>query len=537
MKRGFIGLALSFVLGFGISTCKSSQNGSLKDINGSENKQDFELLGTATLARSDQNINSDVVKLVGTCDGFGNPPVNKVQLAIKASDVEIDHIEVTFGNGERQELSVKDRFPKDTKSRDIDLTGGARCIRSLFVVGRAVGDGTKPALIRLWGIRDSQSQMQTGVRWLGRAFLDNGSDQAEFKVANKLGKADSVDAIRIVVRTNPAQIDRLHIVFGNGTTQDVTIQRFFNIGDQTPWIDLPGGLRFITKVEIFGRFIADQQALDNSPLVSAPIATEDRTDRSSVSIQGKNTEAFNAANAKDLKDKEFLGATDLASSGSSTSAQVIRLKGTCDSVGNPPVHQIQLVTRNSDAQIDFVGVTFGNGDRQELRVNQTLKKDSKSREIDLDGAARCVREFVVVGKSTDPNGRQASIRIWGVRDALEQLESGVRRLGAVQLQFGQENDPMLVENSLGSADTISAFRAIVRGNDAQIDRLIFSFGDGTTHVVEVSKLVLNGEASEWIDFPRGRRNITNIQVIGRTVRSLLGDGEDKARILVNGRML
>lgn len=177
-----------------------------------------------------------------------------------------------------------------------------------------------------------------------------------------------VARLQLQAKNADVSIKKLVILFKNGTTQNLDLNTVLKRGSQSPWLDLPGdGARCIDKLGITG-------------------TAESGFSQARVVFVGQTQP--NAPQAREL------GETKLSMF--SNDKDVIRVNS-C----NPRVNFIQLRAKNADANLNKVVVTFGNGDKQELDVRSTLKKDQVTRWIELDGrGGRCVSQIKIVGDSS-----------------------------------------------------------------------------------------------------------------------------------------
>ena len=77
---------------------------------------------------------------------------NKLRFVVRGNAVEVVDVKVTFGNGETQDVQVRERLVEGAATRAIDLGGEQRFIRTVEFVYRTDGpnrDGR--ATIRLFG--------------------------------------------------------------------------------------------------------------------------------------------------------------------------------------------------------------------------------------------------------------------------------------------------------------------------------------------------------------------------------------------------
>jgi hypothetical protein len=102
------------------------------------------VLGSTSLLRHREDL--DVLKLSKPVCGLS---ALKIQIQTRAAD--IDHIAVQYGNGNWDELLVRDRFGRGSESRWIDLRGNERCIQTIAVVGESMGLPGRQATVIVLG--------------------------------------------------------------------------------------------------------------------------------------------------------------------------------------------------------------------------------------------------------------------------------------------------------------------------------------------------------------------------------------------------
>ena len=72
-----------------------------------------------------------------TCQGTKNQDTTHIKLKVNRHRVEVYNLEVTFENGETQELYVRKRFRKGSASEWLELVGGPRCVRRIKITADA----------------------------------------------------------------------------------------------------------------------------------------------------------------------------------------------------------------------------------------------------------------------------------------------------------------------------------------------------------------------------------------------------------------
>jgi hypothetical protein len=74
-----------------------------------------------------------------------------IQLHVQNAPVEFDHVVVHYDNGASEELHVRQVIPAGGRTRDIDLRGGARKIRSVELYYARAVPGSRRPVVRLFG--------------------------------------------------------------------------------------------------------------------------------------------------------------------------------------------------------------------------------------------------------------------------------------------------------------------------------------------------------------------------------------------------
>lgn len=87
------------------------------------------LLGVSTLASHEGDL--DVVPV--SC----RPRIQAVKLRAVNSPAEIERIWLTYGNGEREQVRVRDYLGRGEETGWIDVSGGRRCVTEVAVAGDA----------------------------------------------------------------------------------------------------------------------------------------------------------------------------------------------------------------------------------------------------------------------------------------------------------------------------------------------------------------------------------------------------------------
>jgi hypothetical protein len=222
MKTAVLALALSFTaLSGGVAAAKD------------------QLLGVANFEARPQR---DVINVNAREGAF-----RAMRFEVRQNDVEILDLRIVYGNGEPEDIRVRQVFRAGSSSRQIDLQGRKRAIRQIIVTYVARG----PAKIAFFGIEGSGGGNANWDR-LGCKDVGFGIDRDTLRIGRKDGP---FRAIRLRVRHAPIEIFDLRVVFGNGTAQNVRVRQVIPPGGETRAIDLAGNIRGIDRVELLYRSI------------------------------------------------------------------------------------------------------------------------------------------------------------------------------------------------------------------------------------------------------------------------------------------
>jgi hypothetical protein len=113
------------------------------DASARPHNRNWELLGRQTIGFI---VDRDVVQ-VGRQDG----DFRKIQLRVKNNDIEILDLKVVYGNGQMDDIRVREKIRAGGQTRVIDLKGGERFIRNVQLVYRSKPSFKGQAVVELWG--------------------------------------------------------------------------------------------------------------------------------------------------------------------------------------------------------------------------------------------------------------------------------------------------------------------------------------------------------------------------------------------------
>jgi len=130
-------LFLTFVLGIFVLVSLTSFSSS-PTING------WEKLGQRLVNRA---VDHDVIMVTKMEGSF-----SKLKIKVRRSGINMDKMVVHYGNGESQNIEIRENILKGGESRVIDLTGNKRIINRVeFWYDTKGGAMNDKALVELWG--------------------------------------------------------------------------------------------------------------------------------------------------------------------------------------------------------------------------------------------------------------------------------------------------------------------------------------------------------------------------------------------------
>jgi hypothetical protein len=199
-----------------------------------DNRTDWELLGTAEIGT---RIERDVIQ-VGRREGR----FSSIGFTVEGSDVRIEDLRIVYGGGGgADELRVREVIKAGTRSRPIELPGRGQFIERIEIAYRSQG----AVKISFYGEkrREPRAQWeQLGCKGVG--FLDAND---VIRVGRREG---AFSAIKLQVSDAKLRLQRLRVVFGDGSAQTFDVRSVIPAGSETRAIDLDGRRRIIDRIEL-----------------------------------------------------------------------------------------------------------------------------------------------------------------------------------------------------------------------------------------------------------------------------------------------
>lgn len=111
---------------------------------GAAGNEDTILLGTTRMGNQRSGDRINLPQMV--CG------LTKFKIKVKQDEARIDYLAVQFGNGQTQQINVRQNFAPGSESNWKDLDGQQRCIRSITVFGQSAQGGGR-SKVEFWGYK------------------------------------------------------------------------------------------------------------------------------------------------------------------------------------------------------------------------------------------------------------------------------------------------------------------------------------------------------------------------------------------------
>ena len=199
-----------------------------------DNRSEWELLGSAQIGT---RLERDAIE-VGRREGR----FRTIAFAVSGGDVQIEELKVLYSNGEADQIRVREVLKAGSRSRPIDLPGRGQFIQRIEVAYRSAG----PVKIDFYGEKGRSppppAWVEIGCQSVG--FLDS-------KDSIRVGRREGAfRALKLQVSESKLRLQKLRVVFGDGTTQVFDVRSVIPAGAETRPIDLDGRRRVIDRIDL-----------------------------------------------------------------------------------------------------------------------------------------------------------------------------------------------------------------------------------------------------------------------------------------------
>lgn len=170
--------------------------------------------------------------------------------------------------------------------------------------------------------------------------------------------------------------------------------------------------------------------------------------------------------------------------------------------------RLALEVKDDDVFIADINITYENGDRQELAVNQTIREGAAVRPLDLR-KGRFIEKIEITARARTGFRGRATIEIYG--DRTKGGGDDLVVLGSERFGARRETETFEVGRDAGA---FSKLRFIAREEDIFVLDVRVTYGNGETQDFDLENVVREGEPSKPLELD-GKRLIRSIEVTAR----------------------
>ncbi|MEZ5909616.1 MAG: hypothetical protein R3D31_12510 [Hyphomicrobiaceae bacterium] len=325
-----------------------------------------------------------------------------IRLRALRSDVYLHDLKVVYGNGEVDDIQVRDRIRAGDMTRPLALKGG-RLIKEIRLVYASRPDHRARAIVEVWGDKTAQRpRPAAGIpgNWVmfGAADVGQNAERDVIAVGREKGRFSQI-ALR--VRGSDVRLRRLRVVYANGETDVLEAREDIPAGRHSKFYNLKGD-RFIkeiilvhraeqgrigrARVELFGLHAADYRP---ARPVAPPVAPPPTHRPGEWVILGSQKAGLGV-------DRDVI--------------TVGRDVGT--------FRKIRIdVTRSGrrGVRIYNVRVIYRNGESETLNVPNEIPRGGSSGPLDLSGNRRIIERIELVYRTKLSLFGETRVEVWGQR--------------------------------------------------------------------------------------------------------------------------
>ena len=172
---------------------------------------------------------------------------------VRQSDVEVLDLRIVYGNGQTEDVRIRQLFRAGSSSRAIELGSPRRALKQIVINYLPKG----PARILFFGIDGAGGGGGGGGGGMG-GWVRLGCKDVRFLVDRdtlRVGRDGRFGALRLKVRNAPVEMFSLRVTFGNGARLDLPVREVLMPGTGSRPIDLVGNNRGIDRIDMLYRSI------------------------------------------------------------------------------------------------------------------------------------------------------------------------------------------------------------------------------------------------------------------------------------------
>ena len=420
--------------------------------------------------------------------GLPSGRADAVLIRVRRDDVRVRGLSIVYGDGEAEEVDVQDTLYAGEDGQVFEIKGRPRVIERVELRYRAGSRGSRRPEIEVWARQAKEPELPPLPReWqlLGKQTVDLGRER---QIVDVSGEGGRMNALVLRVRRDDIRLRRLRLVYGDGEEEEIPLDTILYAGEETSVIDLKGRARFIQSIEIVTRALG-------------------RTGRrAELEIWGRP--APEPVPPPLSKEWQVIGKQSLDPSGDSESIEI----GAEDWRYNGLIVRV----RRSDLKLTGLSVVYGNGERDEVDIDETVFAGEDSPVIELKGRPRFIDRIEIAYRSGSRRARPSEVEIWG-RAAREPEPPPLDRawvlLGKDRVDLGRDRGVFEVKGE----SRVNGLVLRVRGNDIDLRRIKLIYQGGDVEELDVGQRIYAGDQTTPIDLKGRARFLQSVELAYRAV--------------------
>jgi hypothetical protein len=317
--------------------------------------------------------------------------VSKIKIRNGVELVIVRGLEVRFRNGDVQRVRMERFFEANEESDIIDLEGDARGIDTVTIDFQPRRRSARNEM-QLSGLVQPRVPEPPPGPVGGAAFRE--VDRQSFLtsesrvVLSPARGASQLGQIRLKVGREAINLQAIEIMFRNGTTQRVSVNRRLDAGEETQVIDLDGDRRFVTSVTL---------ELD-------PRRQQRQTE---VTLLGSELPGRPAPDPYLARGLMFLGEQTV---GFSTDRDIVNVPQSEEGLRRR-YRVLHFVTERNDVHFISVTLHFANGYTEDYAINKTVAPGTDI-PIELRGERAFIKQIEMVYRANPSFRGQAVVKVY-----------------------------------------------------------------------------------------------------------------------------
>jgi hypothetical protein len=414
---------------------------------------------------------------------------NAVLIRVRRDDVRLRGLSIVYGDGEAEEVDIQDTLYAGEEGQTLEIKGRPRFIDRVDLRYRAGQRGTRRPEVEIWARQSPERELPPLARdWqlLGKQTVDLGRERQIIDVGAEGGR---MNALVLRARRDDIRLRRLKLVYGNGEEEEVPVDSVLYAGEETSIIELKGRARAVQSIEIVTR-AAGKTGRRAELEVWGRLAPEPQPPQLPKEWQLIGKQSFDPSGDTDSIE---IGAEDRRYDG-----LIVRV-------------------RRSDLRVTGLQIVYGNGDRDEVDLDETVFAGEDSPVIEIKGRPRFIDRIEIAHRPGARRARPSEVEIWGrsAREAeLPRLDSAWVLLDKNRVDLGRDRDVFEVGAVGGRIDQVLLR---VRGNDIDLRRAKLIYQTGDVEEIDLAQRLYAGEQTVPIQLKGRARFLQAVELGYRAV--------------------